>query len=147
MAVKTSFFAFARMRFSIWFGFFLLGASLIFKIQSIEAQGYESDGEKTQAAVIGKRTHRGRDRTIHHLMYRFRAPDGQPYEGDDTVDQPTWDATREGDPVQIEYRRSRPGTNRLAGKKTESSAFYTRTSRIVLLAGMLWLFFAIRNVP
>jgi hypothetical protein len=99
---------------------FVLAA--FFVALSLEGCRYEVSGLRATGVVLHKEA-RPRARDKNHVRYRFQAGGGQAIEGRSDVLPQTFADLREGGPVEIEYIRDSPGTNRVAGERARSSVF------------------------
>ena len=72
------------------------------------------DGAQVRATVTAK-TVDADNNGAHHVRYTATLPGGRPVEGDDIVGADRWSALSVGEPLDVDYVRSDPTVNRVAG--------------------------------
>jgi hypothetical protein len=93
--------------------------ALFFLALSFEGCWYEVKGGRTTGVVIQKLP-RASTKGNDYVRYRFTTGDGQTLEGRADVLPQNFARLREGGPVEVEYIRDSPGTNRVPGQRAGS---------------------------
>jgi hypothetical protein len=122
-------------------GWVLLFFAFFFLLLEWQERDYAARGEIAEAVVTAKdirirqsSTGSGRRRE-HVISYRFSTPDGEVFEGHSDVLLETWNQTREGGPVTVEYKRDFPGTNRIAGQ-VAGAGFWWKAAAVLAMLGI-----------
>jgi len=118
-----SFYRIASRQFWFFFTliFLLVGAGLLVAggVLLQQEQRYSTDGAEATGRVVDKYTRRssGRSRSTRYIvLYEFDTPDGFHISGQDSIGSGRWNSLRRGDSVPVEYVKSQPEKNRVAGE-------------------------------
>ncbi|MGH8494862.1 MAG: DUF3592 domain-containing protein [Gammaproteobacteria bacterium] len=122
-------------------GRILLFLAFFFLLLEWQERDYSARGEIVEAVVTQKvvqrraRTSGTGRRTDHVIFYRFSTPEGETFEGRSDVLLETWNRTREGGPVTVEYKRDFPGTNRIVGQ-VAGAGFWWKAAAVLAMLGL-----------
>jgi hypothetical protein len=139
---------FARRSPGFWTGLLLLVCGAGFLAAGWtplrQEQQYRTQGELTDGVVTTKAIERAtrsgsggpRTQTHYNVSYRFTARDTHTYEGSQDVVAASWDRLRELQPVRVQYVRSAPSINRLAGENAGAFQYvFPGLGLVIALAG------------
>jgi len=132
---------------TFWIGLMLVTVGAVFiGVQwgvGVQEARYTRDGALADGLVVTKairratRTGSSGSSTQYSVGYRFMV-DGQRHEGSSNVPSDVWDRLRELEPVQIQYVRSDPGTNRIAGETSTTLRYvFGGVGSLIALIGLV----------
>ena len=119
----------AGSKFALIFGAIWLVLSVPFILAGVHMlnmeQRYESEGVAVSGSVDSKRIEERRERDrdtkqdritkSYYVKYKFPVPgNDQVFEGEDTVESNVWEGLSTDSPIQIQYLRTEPSSNRVA---------------------------------
>jgi hypothetical protein len=151
MRGEPSFWRLAGRSFALQFGgvWLLVGVGLLgaglFLLR--EEMRYADEGERAAGVVVARFTTRSGKETRYRVNYEFTTAAGQVRAGSDRIGRAAWQNLREGATLEVEYLRSNPGMNRLAGGRERAVAYILPSvGGVAALAGGLFFLRGLRRI-